>query len=135
MTDDYLTKQCDYVGRQVRSAVRDLSVEAWDSRSNACAMTPRETVTHLCDVYQYATAKAKGGEAKWNQYEAPSDSQVMMEDFDRLRKTAVEACAASGDPYELLTDYIIVHDAYHVGQLCTARIASEPAWDPYSIYS
>ena|SRR5687768_9549368 len=127
-----LTKQCDYVGGQIRAAVKDLSDAGWDTRASTTALTPREIVTHLCDVYGYAAAKARGEEPKWNQYTQGED---LMADFEKLRAQAIEDCLASADPYEFLTDYIIVHDAYHVGQLCTARLLAEPDWDPYAIYS
>jgi hypothetical protein len=97
-------------------------------------MTPRELITHLCDVYMHVSAKSKGEEAGWNQYVAPERTEDLMADFDSLRAKAVSDCLASNDPYELATDYIIVHDAYHVGQLCTSRISVEPGWDPYAIY-
>jgi hypothetical protein len=31
--------------------------------------------------------------------------------------------------------YIVLHDCYHVGQLCLVRLADDPNWDAYSIYA
>lgn len=129
--ESMLRRQCDYVGGQVRAAVGDMKESTWDSRSTANGMTPRETLVHLCDVYQFVAEKARGGDPQWNQYHG----EGLLVDFDRRRGEAVEACLASEDAYELLTDYIIVHDAYHVGQLCYVRCACEPEWDAYSIYA
>jgi uncharacterized damage-inducible protein DinB len=133
--NDILQKQCDYVGKQVRAAVDGLSQEGWNTRPTETAMTPREIVTHLCGVYEYATAKARGEQATWTEYACAGDTNELMADFDSKRQEAITACLASEDPYEMLTDYIIVHDAYHVGQLCTARFVVQPDWDPYAIYS
>lgn len=78
---------------------------------------------------------AHGQEAKWHQYApADNDTGTLVDDFTTMRKEAIETCLASDKAYELVTDYIAVHDAYHVGQLCTARMSSEPGWDPYAIY-
>lgn len=129
--ESILLHQCDYVGNQVRAAVRGMKESTWDARLAANCMTPHETMVHLCDVYQYVGEKAKGGEPRWNQYQGDGS----VDDFDRLRAQAVDACIASDHASELLTDYIIVHDAYHVGQLCGVRRACEPEWDAYAIYA
>jgi len=129
--ESILRKQCEYVGNQLRAVIRDMHDSTWDARPASVGMTPRETVTHLCDVYQYVCEKVKGGEPEWNQYKGEGS----LTDFDRLRSEAIDACLAADDPCELLTDYIIVHDAYHVGQLCGIRMACEPKWDCYAIYN
>lgn len=129
--ESILRHQSDYVGNQVRACVHGMEKATWDARLAANGMTARETMAHLCDVYQYVAEKAKGGEPRWNQYLGDGS----LDDFDRLRAQAVDACLASDSASELLTDYIIVHDAYHVGQLCWIRRACEPEWDVYAIYA
>jgi len=129
--ESILRNQCDYVGNQVRAAFRGMEQPTWDAHLAANGMTPRETMVHLCDVYQYVVEKARGGEPRWNQYQGGGS----LDDFDSLRARAVDACFASDHASELLTDYIVVHDAYHVGQLCMIRRACEPGWDVYAIYS
>jgi uncharacterized damage-inducible protein DinB len=128
--ESILQRQCDYVGAQVRAAVREMRAGTWDARLAEGGMTVRETMIHLCDVYRYVSEKARGGEPRWGTYRGDGS----LDDFDKLRSVAIEACLASEDPYELLTDYIIAHDAYHVGQLCFIRRAREPDWDAYAVY-
>jgi hypothetical protein len=129
--ESILRQQCEYVGNQVRASIRDMEEATWRARTTTSGMTPQETMSHLCDVYHYVAEKARGGKPEWGGYEGDG----CLEDFDKLRAEAIDACLSAGDPVELLTDYIIVHDAYHVGQLCGTRIQAEPEWDPYAIYN
>lgn len=97
-------------------------------------MTPKETISHLCDVYTHVLDQVAGRQAGWGVYKTPDTLDQLMADFDSLRSSAVNAALGAENAENLATDYIILHDAYHVGQLCAARSASEPEWDMYAIY-
>jgi len=125
-----LRQQCEYVGRQLLAAQRGMKDTNLDARPIPTGMTVRETMIHLCDVYRYVIEKVAGGDPKWDQYTGSGSP----EEFGRLRDEAIEASFSTSDPFEWITDYIIVHDAYHVGQLCCIRKACEPEWDSHSIY-
>jgi hypothetical protein len=53
-----------------------------------------------------------------------------------LRAKAVAALASDDDKIlQSGAGYIVGHDNYHLGQLVITRMALDPSWEPYSIYS
>jgi len=65
-----------------------------------------------------------------------------MADFDAayaatmaLRAEAVALAMTSEEAAKASLDYVVIHDAYHVGQMALLRLEQEPGWDPYSLYA
>ncbi len=129
----------DHAAKQVNNVFTALPADSWDKKPIAQAMSPRETVEHLACCYEACMVEAKGG--KWD-WAAPyslgiADPEAILTKMRELRAAAQALVVDSDDPnmWHLGTEFIILHDAYHVGQMCTFRIMTEPDWDPYSIYA
>ena len=100
-------------------------------------MTARETLEHLCEVYQATVTESKGEKHPWGTYSIEDKSwSNLSSTMDRMRAQAVSDVTASEDDAALKSavQFIVLHDAYHVGQLSLIRLEAEPSWDPYSIY-
>lgn len=133
---DLLRSQIEDSGKQLTAVLAGLTEGQADFKAVPSAMTPRELLIHLCEAYQAAITELAGGKHEWGSYAPPStDWLPLVDTFQGLRSEAARA-ALSEDDHGLKTGsaYIVAHDYYHVGQLCQARIALDPNWDPYSIY-
>lgn len=135
MVKQTLKQGCDAVGAQLK-AVLDNVVHPNDN-AIPTMMSPRQTMAHLYEVYEAVLVMAAGGKHDWGSYEIPPHVAEQIE--HRLwdhRDKAIEAIMAMPDDQAAHTavDYILLHDAYHVGQLCAHRLATESGWSPYSIY-
>ena len=139
MTAKELLKwQLDHVGTQLTKAFDGLPVSGWDHRASPGAMSPRETAEHLCECYTAFAASAAGGKHEWGSFQIEDKSEAnLIATMRTLRSDAVATALATGDDqvYREATEYILTHDAYHVGQLCASRLDSDPNWDAYAIYT
>lgn len=133
---DLLKDQLDDAGYQLDKSLEGMSDHAMDQKATPTAMTPREQVAHLMEAYTAFNTSCEGGKHEWGSYQ-PSSMQMpaLMEEFRSLRGKAVSK-ALEGDEARMKEAhaFIVGHDYYHVGQLCQARLAADPQWDPYSIY-
>ena len=134
---ELLAYQVDHMGYQLSKVFEGIKEEHLDHKACECMMSPRQAVEHLCEVYTAYTTEAAGGKHAWGSYSAGDKSWPdLWAECNRLRGQAV-AAAKGAEGEKALTDayaYIVAHDSYHVGQMATCRISSDPAWDPYSIY-
>jgi hypothetical protein len=100
-------------------------------------MSPMEALAHLAEVYQFVITVSQGGEHEWGTYTPPDTSlEGMLQSMQALRAKAVSLCLSREDfnLQRMATDYILLHDSYHVGQLSLVRMATDPTWDTYAIY-
>ena len=133
---DLLRSQIDDVGRMLRRTFEGLDDSNCDFKSGNL-MSPREQVTHLCVVYMGAKDVAAGRQKDWASYQVNEPSWAgLLAAFDSLRSEAVNAFDLENEEsMKHASDYLIGHDHYHVGQMCAVRLAMDPQWDPYCIYS
>lgn len=133
---ELLRKQIDDAGFQIEKVLESASEATMDFKATPSAMSPREAIVHLCECYCAATALAKGEKFEWGNYSPPSmETAPLIRTFQELRRGATEATlAVEGGDLSVADHYIVAHDYYHVGQICQARIASDPDWNSYSIY-
>jgi plasmid replication initiation protein len=124
-------------GKQLEAVLSSFPAAQIDSKPASTAMSAREIVVHLCEAYDAAAAASEGREYDWGSYVPPSTEwHQLLANFRELRAKAAEALSAEDDTKLMAgTMYIVAHDYYHVGQLCSARIACDPEWDPFSIYA
>jgi uncharacterized damage-inducible protein DinB len=138
MANNVMQKVLEYSGHQLFGVLKGFPENAMDVRPTPQAMTPRETLEHLCDVYASYVALADGKPYEYGSFRAPDRSTPALIDLVRsMREQAVQKAlsATENKPVSAGVDYIALHDAYHVGQLALARMSAEPDWDPYSIYN
>lgn len=125
---------------QVRQVLAGLPEDAWDDRLVPVAMSPRETVEHLCHVTHAFLETAKNGSFSW---ETPystglTEAEDLMNRLVEMRAEAEaivqNASADDGKIFAVAQAFLTQHDAYHVGQLAQFRLNRNDGWDPYSIY-
>lgn len=137
-TKELLSKQMDSSGFQLSKCIEGWNPAAFDDKLTPNSMSLRVTLVHLAEVYQAVQKQARGDEHEWGSYTPISDgAEALQADLWRERKLAVDAVLAVGDDDKaahMALDYIILHDAYHVGQLCSLRLSIEPDWNMYVIY-
>ncbi len=115
---------------QVLQTFNGLSEAHFDTKLVPHAMSPRETLEHLCDCYQNAIATSEGREPAWGAYKLVATTQAdAIAEMSTLRNRAISVADE-----KIAVEYIAVHDAYHVGQLVTLRLSVEPDWNYYSVY-
>ncbi len=139
MTGKELLKwQLEHTGKQLDKAIGDMDESKWDHKSSPGIMSPREQVEHLGETYAAYSAMAKGEKYEWGTFVVDDKSKAnLWKTYSQMRERAVSAAIASDEPKDLesATEYLLTHEAYHVGQLCSLRLDCEPSWDPYAIYA
>ena len=124
-------------GSQLTKVISGLTDEQLDLRPHPAAMTLREQLVHQTEAYIAMQADAAGAEHEWGSYKSTLNTfdELQTEMFAQ-RQTAVDAVLAKGDEAVLKSAlfFLVLHDGYHIGQLCTLHIALDPEWNAYSIY-
>ncbi|MBS1717913.1 MAG: hypothetical protein JSS72_09305 [Armatimonadetes bacterium] len=128
---EFQLKQC---GSQLRKVLEDWPVLAADANVET-AMSARESVNHLTECYEAVLKKAKGEAHEWGTFQMDTSNfgAAVAKMFDHRAK-AISMLGGMSDGLETATMFIVMHDPYHVGQLCTLRAKVQPDWNPYSIY-
>lgn len=138
MTDDMLRRQCDLGGKQLKNVFEGLSDEGFGFRCSPSMMTARDMANHLAECYVAAMVEAKGGKHEWGSFALEADSNTeAVSKMMGLREEAINVIIDSAEDKKehLITDFFLLHDAYHVGQMVANRIAFDPEWNSYAIYN
>lgn len=139
MTAVELTRyQLNDSGFQLEKCLEKLSDEQLDTKAAPQGMTARDMVEHLCEAYQAYVASAEGKEHQWGAFSIDDKSKEnLLKTFREERAKAVQTALTHTEEKNLKNAYayLTAHDAYHVGQLCLVNLATNPGWDPYSIYN
>lgn len=134
---ELLAWQIDDVGNQILKTLENLPAEHRDARVVPGAMSPNDVIEHLCECYEAAAAVAEGRKHPWGSFAFVEETwDERLARWRELRSRA-KALVTGGDDPKPLTEgyeYIVGHDAYHVGQLCQLRLHLDPKWDSMSIY-
>jgi hypothetical protein len=134
---ELLAFEIENVGGQLRGALAGLPEALQDTKLCEGGMTPREAVEHLAEAYVATVANAKGEKYEWGSFTIEDKSwDNLISVFWSARQKATEAVLVDEETaLKSGYDYIVAHDAYHVGQIAALRIGNEPGWDSYAIYS
>ena len=139
MTAAELTRyQLDDASFQLEKCLEPMTEAQLDTKATPQGMTPRDTVEHLCEAYEAYLASVEGREYQWGSFSiADKSKENLLKTFRELRTKAVQTAMDRTDEKDLKNAYAYLtgHDAYHVGQLCLVNLATNPDWDPYSIYN
>ena len=128
--------QMEASGKQVDKVLEGLADDKWGVKAGA-SMSASETVAHLAECYVAAQTHLSGGTHEWGSYKAVGETpEELGATMWSERTKAWEAILGSDadDVGETATQYLLLHDAYHVGQLATLRMGLDSEWDAYSIY-
>jgi hypothetical protein len=134
---ELLSYEIEHIGSQLRKVFEGLQPGYQDFRVTAKAMSPRDSLEHLCEVYQAVVSMSAGKEHEWGSFSIDDKSwDNLWSTMWRMRGDAVAAVSGSDDDKTLKAghDYIVSHEAYHVGQAALVRLATDADWNPYSIY-
>lgn len=129
--------QLEDAGFQLSKVLEGMPETAMDLKATEGGMSPREQIAHLMEAYEAFLCQSAGRDYEWGTFKpSRSDSNGLIDEFQVQRGKAIAAALAKEDDASLLQAnmYILGHDYYHVGQLCLARLAAQPDWNPYSIY-
>lgn len=121
--------------RQLEACWAGLRPEQWDAAPLPTVLSPRQLAQHLCDAYRGGIAALKGEQYNWGSFALPEGADP-VQTWRSERAAAIEAIREA-DPEKathVALEYLALHDAYHVGQLCAVRLAIDPEWDAYLIY-
>lgn len=134
---ELLAWQIDDVGNQILKALDGLTSDQLAARVVPGAMSPLETIAHLCEAYEAVTAHLEGRTYVWGSFALTGDSwEGHLGVWRSLRDRAKQLATAGEDATALCRgyEYIVGHDAYHVGQICQLRLHLDPTWDSMAIY-
>ncbi|MCC6402645.1 MAG: hypothetical protein IT207_01405 [Fimbriimonadaceae bacterium] len=130
--------QADAVGKQLDACFAGLSDSTMAESPGGERMSPSTTLAHLTEAYIALQKGLRGEEHEWGTFQSADPSPAgMLASMKEERARAVAGVVNTGSEKALQdgTAYILLHDAYHVGQLCAHRMQADPDWDAYSIYS
>ncbi len=133
---ELITAQLDDTKLQVSKVFEGIPEDGWDQSSNPQAMSPRQTLGHLTECCMAMLAEDPHT-YEWGSFDASGLShQELMAKYNDLRAQCVQKCTESSEDEVInsASNFIALHEAYHVGQLATLRLALDPDWNAYSIY-
>lgn len=134
---ELLIFQIQTTANQVERAIDGLSDSDMEHKVSGQCMDIGSILEHLCECRVAFLAESAGNKHNWGTYQAPDRSLAGLRNtFRDLTDKAVEL-VKSEDSEDVLkhgSDFVVLHDAYHVGQLCATRLTFDRAFDPYSIY-
>lgn len=122
---------------QLEQSFAGISEADFDKKITEQGMSAREILEHLCECYQAVITDTAGGKHEWGTFTVEDKSIAnLTAQFNALRAKAVAAALDQDEEQAAMYgfNYIALHDAYHVGQLALIRMATDPNWNPYSIY-
>lgn len=135
---ELLEAQLKDIFGQVSAVYKDISESSMDHKSCPSAMTPREMLEHLCECCVAVSTHASGEKYSWGSYSAPDKTtKGLWNEYAGLRAKAVQDALGLGtdEGLNLASNYLVLHEPYHVGQVVTSRLESEPTWDADSMYA
>ncbi|MBL8069242.1 MAG: DinB family protein [Armatimonadetes bacterium] len=133
---EFLAKQLDTTGYQLQAVFAGFPDGKWDERTCNEAMSAKETAEHLAECYVAFLDHCEGREHEWGSFKpASSDPEKIVAEMFELRAKAIATFMARNgdDVLGWASDYIVLHDPYHVGQMCSLRLELGE-FSPYSIY-
>lgn len=134
--EELLRKQAEESGFQLNQILKDFPESGVDVPPVAHMMSARQQVVHLCEVYVALKTHAEGGKHQWGAFTADAETwPELLASMATMREQGLEAAFAAEGGLDLVNGFVVSHDFYHVGQLVAARLAVDPNWDSYCIYS
>lgn len=139
MSQSLAKKVLDTSGFQVSQVFAGLKDEDWQRRLLPDTMSPQEVILHLtecCKAALHRVTQESDFDGWGKTVMSGSTPEKWIEEFNACRAQAISAGLEEDSErnQEILMDLLSLHEAYHVGQLCTLRLQIDPSWNYYSIY-
>lgn len=124
------------MSKQIRAVAGGFPEAEAEKRLPGMSMSPLETLEHLCDCCCAYLTEDKSQYA-WGSYRLSERNMgSALAELESQRARARQEMEATNREEQLAHsfDYLMAHDAYHVGQLAACRMACDPTWDSMSLY-
>lgn len=132
---ELLRYQLDDGTFQLNACLAPLPEEHYDLKVTPEGMSAREMAVHLCECAEALLAHVEGRPFRWGEFRLDDTSKSgLLAAWQDARARAVTAALADDRYAREAHAYLVAHDAYHVGQLCLIHLATNPGFNPYSIY-
>ncbi len=133
---ELIEKQLEESGYQFNACLKDLTEENFEAKPVAAMMSLKEIVEHCMEACQAVITGVAGGKHDWGTFQTPALPMTqLIEHFNILRGQAVSAGLSKfDDGAHWLSDYLVLHETYHVGQMVAIRLTLDESWNFYSIY-
>lgn len=133
---ELMQHQIDNLGFQLEQCFAGWNPNHLDDTLTEGGMSARTTLAHLAECCVAASTEAAGGKHEWGSYTLPDPTWDAAQAEWRSQRAAAAALLCKDDEACLkhAHDFLVSHDAYHVGQLCQLRLKVEPEWNAYAIY-
>ncbi|MEQ1822566.1 MAG: hypothetical protein ABL949_08650 [Fimbriimonadaceae bacterium] len=123
-------------GFQVNAVLDGISELQADAKILDFAMSPRETLVHLSECCVAFNETCQGIDHNWGTYTSSAATLADLKtEFDALRTEVVSRVADDEKVLKAASGFIVLHEAYHVGQLALLRLHLDSEWNAYSIYN
>ena len=137
MLPDLIFSQLRQNEKMLWKIFEGISDSELDFRPLPTALSLREHLGHLCAGCEALMAIRQGREYDWDNI--ASHGSTVLELLSKFRQLRLEALPAGEsinlEAASLLSDYLILHEAYHIGQLALSRKALDPSWDSLKLYA
>ncbi len=136
---DFYKKKIIYQTKnQLLNAIKDISEEEFHMKVLGELRSIADILIHICEVSYAFSMYADGEKYEWGTYTIPfHEMRGLLDVYHQLRKDAESKYLSRIEDKhvtELWLDYIVLHESYHIGQICMLRRLLQPEWDYYSIY-
>jgi len=121
-------------GFQIEQCYAGIDEATMDLQPASSMMTPRQILGHLTECCLACQAKNEGKEHSWGSYTPVTGTEELLSTYRAERAKAVAGIDETDASIDAAVDFLVAHEYYHVGQLCTARLTANPDWNAYSIY-
>lgn len=134
---ELILSQSENAAYQLTKVLEGWPVPAFEHKLTQTYMSAREQVTHLSECYVALAEELAGNKYEWGSWTSAVDGAeaevTQMWDL-RNKAFAIATTKDSHEAVQLISNFMVEHDCYHVGQLSILRITVDPDWDAYSIY-
>ncbi len=133
----FCRSQCETLEKQLEIVMAGMAEETLDHKLHSDGLSPRELYAHLGECLAALRCELQGTKHEWGSYSMKATSVAgQKSEYHDLRRSVLGEAFADGSDraIELVSGYVVLHDAYHVGQAAAIRAGAE-GWDTGLIYS
>ena len=136
-TTETLINQLEKNLQMVTCLLHGLNESSIDFKPTPRAMSIRDHVAHLTECHFACEEYLRGEDHEWGSYVPPNpEFKAIVSRYFETRTHAIELLinSESEKALEMLSDFIVLHEPYHIGQMSLNRQGNETEWDSFSLY-
>lgn len=121
--------------RMLAVVLADLPDEALGWRLSETRLSIRETMVHLAETVLATRAHREGHSYRWGTHESSATTaEELLAEWKAGRDPMLTELTA-GEDLETISNYFVLHEAYHIGQLAATREEAQAGWSSFALYS